>query len=101
RPLRPGLIGMAVVVAVAPAIVIEGLGPVRGMRRSARLMWARVWAVLGVAILSGLLASAVGSALGTVPNIAALAIGLKYAWPLLAAGSILAALLTPPFVPLV
>jgi hypothetical protein len=99
--LLPGLIVMSLFVAVAPAIVIEELGPIRGMRRSWRLMWPRIFPVMGVALLSGLLASAVGNALGTVPNLAALAIGLKYAWPLLAAGSILAALVTTPFVAIV
>jgi len=97
----PGLVVMTVFVAVAPAIVIEELGPVRGMRRSARLIWPRLFPVMGVALLSGLLASAVGNALGTVPSFAALTIGLKYAWPLLAAGSILSALITTPFVAIV
>jgi len=99
--ILPGLIAMATFVAVAPAIVIEELGPIRGMRRSARLIWPRLFPVMGVALLSGVLASAVGNALGTVPSFAALAIGLKYAWPLLAAGSILSALITTPFVAIV
>lgn len=97
----PGLVVMATFVAVAPAIVIEGLGPMRGMRRSARLLWPRLFPTMGIALVSGLLASVVGNALGTVPSFAALAIGLKYGWPLLAAGSILSALITTPFVAIV
>ncbi|MBV8559602.1 MAG: hypothetical protein JO050_02430 [Acidimicrobiia bacterium] len=99
--ILPGLIFMALFVAVAPAIVIEGLGPIRGMRRSWRLMAPRLFPVMGVALVAGLLAGVVGNALGTVPSVAALAIGLKYGWPLLAAGSILSALITTPFVAIV
>lgn len=97
----PGLVVMAMFVAVAPAIVIESLGPIRGMRRSARLLWPRLFPTMGIALVAGLLASVVGNALGTVPSIAALGIGLKYGWPLLAVGSILSALITTPFVAIV
>src|SRR3954454_6503137 len=97
----PGLVVMATFVAVAPAIVSEPLGPVRGMRRSARLLWPRLFPTMGIALVAGLLASVVGDALGTVPTIAAFAVGLKYGWPLLAAGSILSALVTTPFVAIV
>jgi hypothetical protein len=99
--ILPGLIVMATFVAVAPAIVIEELGPIRGMRRSARLLWPRVFPVMGIALVAGFLANVVGNALGTVPSVAALAIGLKYGWPLLAVGSILSALITTPFVAIV
>ncbi|MBV8386408.1 MAG: hypothetical protein JO248_14885 [Acidimicrobiia bacterium] len=99
--ILPGLIVMSIFVAVAPAIVIEDLGPIRGMRRSARLLRPRMWSVMGIAIVAGLLASVIGNVLGTVPSGAALAIGLKYGWPLLAAGSILSALVTTPFVAIV
>jgi len=99
--ILPGLLFMALFVAVAPAIVIEELGPVRGMRRSWRLMRPRLFPVLGIALVAGLLAGVVGNALGTVPSVAALAIGLKHGWPLLAAGSILSALITTPFVAIV
>jgi hypothetical protein len=99
--ILPGLIVMATFVAVAPAIVIEELGPIRGMRRSARLLWPRLFPVMGIALVAGFLANVVGNVLGTVPSFAALAIGLKYAWPLLAVGSILSALITTPFVAIV
>jgi hypothetical protein len=97
----PGLVLMSLFVAVAPAIVTEELGPIAAMRRSARLMRPRVFAVMGIALLAGVLSYAIGNALGTVPTILALVIGLKWAWPLLAAGSILAALVTTPFVAIV
>jgi hypothetical protein len=99
--ILPGLIFMALFVAVAPAIVIEELGPIQGMRRSWRLLSSRLFRVMGIALVAGLLAGVVGNALGTVPSFAALAIGLRYGWPLLAAGSILSALITTPFVAIV
>jgi hypothetical protein len=57
--------------------------------------------VLGIALVSGLLASVLGNVLGGVPTAIALAIGLKWAWPLLAVGSIISALVTTPFVAIV
>ena len=53
--LLPGLVLMAFFVLTAPAIVIEGLGPLQGMRRSWRLVRRRFWPVLGTALLAGLL----------------------------------------------
>jgi hypothetical protein len=97
----PGLLAMALFVATAPAIVTEELGPVAGMRRSARLMRRRMWSVLGVALLAGFLASVLGSVLGVVPQTAALFVGLRWGWPLLALGSILTSLVTTPFVAIV
>src|SRR5207302_344608 len=52
----PGLLVMALFVATAPAIVIEELGPIRGMRRSARLTRPRLFPVMGIALLAGVLA---------------------------------------------
>ena len=84
--ILPGLLVMAMFVAVAPAIVTEELGPIAGMRRSWRLVRRRVFPVLGIALISGLLASVLGNVLGGIPTAIALAIGLKWAWPLLRAG---------------
>src|SRR5205807_4165504 len=39
--ILPGLLAMVTFVAVAPAIVVEELGPFGGMRRSFRLLWPR------------------------------------------------------------
>jgi hypothetical protein len=99
--ILPGLLAMALFVGVAPAIVTEELGPIAGMRRSARLMRPRLFSVLGVALLAGLLASVLGTILGGIPQTIALLIGLKWAWPLLAFGTILSALVTTPFVAIV
>lgn len=89
---------MALFVGVAPAIVVEGLGPIEGMRRSARLMRRRFWPVLGAAMLSGLLASVISGALSFVPQMVALFVGMHRAWPLVGVGAILANLVVLPFV---
>lgn len=97
----PGVALMALFVPVAPIIAVEGLGPVKAMKRSVRLVRRRFFPVLGIALLSGLLASAVGQALGFIPQTIALLIGLKWGWILVAAGSILTAIITTPFVAIV
>ena len=99
--LLPGFLAMALFVATAPAIVVEGLGPVRGMRRSASLVRPRLFPVLGIALLAGFLANVLQSVLGFVPQTVALVIGLRWGWLLLAAGSSLAAVVTTPFVAIV
>jgi hypothetical protein len=72
--LLPGLVVMALFVLTAPAIVLEGLGPVAGMRRSWRLVKRRFWPVLGTALLGGLMASLAVSLVGLLPDsLAALA----------------------------
>lgn len=99
-----GLLGalfvMPLFVAVAPAIVMEDIGAVRAMRRSARLMRRRYWPYLGTALLTGLLASVVTYAMTAIPMILAFAIG-SGAWLLLALGSVLANLVALPFVAIV
>ena len=97
----PGICVMTLFVAVAPAIVVERLGPLAGMGRSWRLTKSRFWPTMGVALLTGLLASVLGSILGTPFSLAALAIGYHWGWILLAIGSILTALVTYPFVAIV
>ena len=50
-----------------PAIVVEGLGPVAGLRRSARLLRPRLWPVLGIAVLTYLVAALVGVLAAVIP----------------------------------
>jgi MFS family permease len=96
------LAAMALFVVTAPAIVMEELGPIRGLRRSAHLVRRRLFAVLGAALLSGLLANVLGSVLGFVPQIAGLVVGTERGgWLLLGLGGALPALVTTPFVAIV
>jgi hypothetical protein len=96
-----GLGVMALSVAVAPAIVVEELGPIQGVRRSWSLMRRRFWPVLGIALLAGLISNVLGQVLGVVPTFAGLIVGLEWGWILLAVGAILTALVTTPIVAIV
>jgi hypothetical protein len=99
--LLPALIPMAFFALTAPAFAVERLGPINAMARSASLAAARFWPVLGVSLLAGLIAYFVDSALGWVFQLPAQLIGLHTAWPLLAVGTLLPALVTMPFIALV
>ena len=86
---------------VAPALVIEQLGAVAAMRRSIRLVRPMFWRMLLISMLAGVIGYFVANALGTVPQLAAVAIGTQHAWPLLAVGEIVGSLVTVPFVAIV
>jgi hypothetical protein len=96
-----GLAVMALSVAVAPAVVVEELGPIKGVRRSWSLMRRRFWPVLGIALLAGLISNVLGQVLGVVPTFAGLVVGLEWGWILIAIGGILTALVTTPIVAIV
>jgi hypothetical protein len=97
----PALAAMAFFICTTPAVVIEGLGPIRSMRRSWALVRPRFWPVLGIAVVSGLLASFLTSILGTPFTLGAELVGLRWGFILLAIGSILPALVASPFVSIV
>ncbi|MGH9188461.1 MAG: hypothetical protein ACRD0Q_00280 [Acidimicrobiales bacterium] len=99
--LLPGLLAMALFIPVAPIIAIEGVGAFKAMRRSVRLMGRRLFPGLGVALASGLLAGAVGTALGVIPQLAAYGVGLRRGWVILAAGTTITSLLTTPLIVIV
>jgi len=92
---------MGLWVVTAPAIVVEGLGPIRGMRRSLVLCSARYWPTLGVALLSGLISFMLSNVVSGVPSVAASLIGYRWGFPLLAVGSTAAAVLVEPLVAIV
>jgi len=81
---------------VSPAIVVEGLGPVQGMKRSFQLCTTRYWPVLGIALLSGLITQTLGGMVGGVPAIAAGLIGYRWGFPLLALGGVATAVFVGP-----
>ena len=99
--ILPSLAFMALYQATAPAIVVEELGPMQGMRRSWRLMRPRFWPVLGIAVLSGLMASVIGSIVGGVPSIVAFLVPQEWSWIFLAISGILTTLITTPFIAIV
>jgi hypothetical protein len=86
---------MPLFVVVAPAIVVEGLGPWRGVRRSMKLTQSRYGAVLGVALLVGIV--------DLVLTVALTGIGLVFelfdwGWIVTAVCSAGSSLITVPFV---
>jgi hypothetical protein len=99
--LLPALVAMTFYICTTPAVVLEELGPIRSMRRSWGLVRPRFWPVLGIAVVSGLLAYFLTSVLSTPFTLAAELIGLHWGFILLAIGSIAPALVASPFVSIV
>ena len=98
--ILPGLAVMTMFVMVAPAVVIEGLGPLRGMRRSWQLAKGRFWGTLGIVLLAALLSSVVSSAL-TVPFSLVGGLVGDFGWIVVSIGGLLAGLVARPFVAVV
>lgn len=96
--ILPAFAVSALYTLVAPAIVVEEIGPVRAMRRSWRLVRPRFWPVLGISLLAGIIANILGQVLGTVPIIVALLFGGAFAWVLVALGGLLSSMVATPFV---
>ena len=94
----PGVLVMAAFVVTAPVVTAERVGAWQAMRRSWRLTRRRFWPSLGVALLTGIVANAVGNALSAVPTLIAAAVGLDNGWILLAAAGIVSTLVTTPMV---
>jgi hypothetical protein len=95
----PAVAAMTWFLVTAPVIGAEGLGPVQAMRRSGRLVSRRFWPVLGLALLSGIVATLFGYALGLVPTVLSLLVGTDgVGWLLTAAAGVLTSLITMPVV---
>lgn len=92
---------MPMFVMVAPAIVVENLGPIEGMKRSWNLTKNRYWQVLGIALLSGFIASMLGSILSQVPTLVAMLVGGSFAWVIVALAGVAASMLSAPIVTIV
>ena len=95
------LVPMAFLVCTTPALIVEGLGPIRAMRRSFALVRPRFWPVLGIAVVSGIIAWLLTSILGGPFTLAGELVGLRWGFLLVALGSILPALIAAPFVSIV
>lgn len=96
----PGIILVGLFAGVAPAIVVERIGPFRAIRRSSRLFRPRFFRTAGVVLLAWLMAGVLANVLAAVPALAAAAIG-SAGWPLRAAGQIVASLVAAPFIAIV
>jgi hypothetical protein len=95
------LVPMTLFLVTTPVVMVEEAGPIQAMARSVNLVRPRFWPVMGMAIVSGLLASFLGNILATPFSFAALAVGYRWGWILVAIGGVLPALVTTPFVSIV
>jgi hypothetical protein len=95
------LVPVTFFLVTTPAVMVEELGPIRAMARSAGLVRPRFWPTMGIAVVSGLMASVLSNVLSFPFTFGALAIGYRWGWILAAVGAIVPALLTTPFVSIV
>jgi hypothetical protein len=99
--ILPGLCLMTLYQAVAPAIMVEELGPIAGMKRSWRLMSGRFWPYMAIALLAGGISSVLRNILAVIPTLLAFVAPHSVRWLLIGLGSGLATLLTVPIVAVV
>lgn len=90
----------------APIVVLEGKGPVEAMKRSWRLVSGDFWRVLGILLLTGLLAGLISSVIGVPFSFAGTLLGVAGGGSagaavvtavLIALGTTLASMITYPF----
>ena len=97
-----GVLPLAVMtwfLVTAPVIGAERLGPIRAMRRSARLVQRRFWNVLGASLLGLLVEGLFQNAVSLLPTFASLFLGTEgIAWVLPALVGVISQLVTMPFV---
>ncbi|HKE97784.1 MAG TPA: hypothetical protein VKG45_02475 [Actinomycetes bacterium] len=86
---------------MVPAIMVERVGPVQGIRRSFSLVRSRFWPVLGILLLMGLLADLLSNIIGTPFWIPALLLGGDRGWPFLALASLVPSLVVTTWVAVV
>ncbi|HTE67775.1 MAG TPA: hypothetical protein VK942_03300, partial [Actinomycetes bacterium] len=95
------LVAMTFFLVTTPAVMVEETGPIQAMARSVALVRPRFWQVMGIGIVSGLMASFLGNILSAPFSFVALAVGYRWGWILVAIGGIVPALVTTPFVSIV
>jgi hypothetical protein len=78
-----------------PCVVVEQLGPRRGVARAWQLLRRRFWPTIGVSLAVGLVISLLGGAVSTAISLPAL-FGIPGAWVFVAIGAILDRLITVP-----
>lgn len=92
----PGIIAFVRLALAPPVVVVEDVRGTKAIGRSWRLTKGHFWRLLGLLILSGLIAG-VGALIITIPTeIIALSLGVG-GWPVSALGSALATVLITPF----
>jgi hypothetical protein len=87
---------MPLFVVVSPAIVVEELGPLEGIKRSWNLCTSRYMAVLGVAVLSGVITWLAKQIVAVPFSIPAAFIGFRWGFLLVAVGGIVTEVFVAP-----
>jgi hypothetical protein len=95
------LVPMTFFLVTTPAVMVEETGPIQAMARSVALVRPRFWQVMGIGIVSGVMAWFLGNILSAPFSFLALAVGYRWGWILVAIGGIVPALVTTPFVAIV
>jgi hypothetical protein len=97
-----GVLPLAVMtwfLVTAPVVGAERIGPIKAMRRSARLVHRRFWNVLGAALLGMLVENLFESAISLLPTFISFFVGTEgIAWVLPAVAGVVSQLVTMPFV---
>ena len=97
-----GILPLAVMtwfLVTAPVIGVERVGPIKAMKRSARLVNRRFWNVLGAALLGFLVETLFVFAISLLPTFVSFLIGTEgVAWVVPAVFGVLTQLVTVPFV---
>ena len=99
--ILPGIALIVLYRVVTPAMMIEEIGPIEGMRRSWRLVKPRFWPVLGVIALAWLIAAFIGNLLGGAPSAIGTIFGGSFAWLWLALGAVLSTVVSSPITAIV
>lgn len=95
-----GIVVMAFCLVTAPAIALESLGPLKGIKRSWSLTSRRLMPVMGLGVASGVVAYVLGQALNAVTDLLGLFVGLRVGWIIVAAGRAATGLVIVPIVAL-
>jgi hypothetical protein len=93
----PGLAAMALLLPVAPVIALERIGPFAAIKRSISLSKRRFWAILWIALLSGVVATSLSLMLPLLPLAIVSIVGFGGEQYVVGASTIAASLLVLPF----
>ena len=99
--ILPGIALTVLYTVVTPAMMIEEIGPIEGMRRSWRLVKPRFWGVLGIVALAWMIAAFIGNLLGGAPSAIGTIFGGSLAWLWIAVGAVLSTLVSAPITAIV
>ena len=99
--ILPGIALAVMYTVVTPAMMIEEIGPIEGMRRSWRLVKPRFWGVLGIVALAWMISFFLGNLLGGAPSTIGTLLGGSFAWLWIAVGAVLSTVVSAPITAIV